>query len=160
MEIRHATINDLAEVARVEAECFPAAEAASAASFAERLRHYPEHFWMMFDGDELISFVNGMVSDDPDLCDEMFADAAMHNPDGRWQMIFGVNTVPARRRNGHAAKLIEWAIEEARQQKRAGLVLTCKEHMLHYYAKFGFVNEGDSESEHGGAKWYQMRLTF
>ena len=31
---------------------------------------------------------------------------------------------------------------------------------FHYYAKFGFVNEGESESDHGGAKWYQMRIVF
>lgn len=42
----------------------------------------------------------------------------------------------------------------------AGLVLTCKEHLLHYYAKFGFVSEDVSHSTHGGAVWYQMRLTF
>lgn len=160
MVIRHATMNDLDEVTRVEAECFPAAEAASRESFAARLEKYPNHFWLMFDGEELISFVNGMVSDEEILADEMFADAGMHNPDGRWQMIFGVNTVPARRRNGYAAKLIEWAIAEAREQGRAGLILTCKTHMLHYYTKFGFVNEGESESNHGGAAWYQMRLTF
>ena len=28
------------------------------------------------------------------------------------------------------------------------------------YEKFGFMNEGISESVHGGAVWYQMRLTF
>jgi hypothetical protein len=39
-------------------------------------------------------------------------------------------------------------------------VLTCKEAKLHYYAKFGFVNEGISSSEHGGAAWYQMRIRF
>jgi len=160
MEIRHATMNDLNEVARVEAECFPPAEAASRESFAARLATYPDHFWLMFDGEELISFVNGMVSDEEILTDEMFADASMHKPDGRWQMIFGVNTVPARRRNGYAARLIEQAIAEARQQRRAGLILTCKTHMLHYYAKFGFINEGPSTSNHGGAAWYQMRLTF
>ena len=33
----------------------------------------------------------------------------------------------------------------------AGLVLTCKEHLLHYYAKFGSANEGVSHSTHGGA---------
>ena len=160
MEIRHATIHDLDEIARVEAECFPPAEAASRASFAGRLEKYPDHFWLMFDEGELISFVNGMVSDEENLADEMYADASMHNPDGRWQMIFGVNTVPARRRNGCAARLIRQAIDEARRQGRAGLILTCKDHMLRYYAKFGFVNEGPSASEHGGAAWYQMRLTF
>lgn len=29
---------------------------------------------------------------------------------------------------------------------------------MHYYAKFGFVNEGVSGSTHGGVVWYQMRL--
>ena len=27
---------------------------------------------------------------------------------------------------------------------------------MHYYAKFGFVNEGVSGSTHGGVVWYQM----
>ena len=160
MEIRHATMNDLDEVTRVEAECFPAAEAASRESFAARLASYPNHFWLMFEDGKLISFVNGLVTDEEVLTDEMFADTSFHNPDGRWQMIFGVNTVPSRRRNGHAARLIEWAIAEAREQGRAGLILTCKDHMLHYYARFGFVNEGKSASSHGGAAWYQMRLRF
>ena len=37
-------------------------------------------------------------------------------------------------------------------------MLTCKDKLLHYYAKFGFVNEGVSASTHGGVVWYQMRL--
>ena len=34
------------------------------------------------------------------------------------------------------------------------------EALVHYYAKFGFVNEGISGSTHGGVVWYQMRLKF
>lgn len=52
------------------------------------------------------------------------------------------------------------AIEDARTQRRKGLVLTCKEALIHYYASFGFENEGISESVHGNVTWYQMRLTF
>ena len=59
-----------------------------------------------------------------------------------------------------AETLLRRAIADARAQGRRGLVLTCKEHLLHYYAKLGFVNEGVSGSVHGGAVWYQMRLTF
>ena len=44
--------------------------------------------------------------------------------------------------------------------KTEHLVLTCKDHLVHYYAKFGFVSEGVSGSTHGGVVWYQMRLTF
>ena len=32
--------------------------------------------------------------------------------------------------------------------------------LVPYYAKFGFVSEGASESAHGGVQWNQMRLTF
>ena len=161
MLIRTASIEDLDAVAAAEAVCFPPAEAASREAFAERLRIYGDHFWLMFDGDKLVSFVDGFVTDEPDLTDEMFEDAGMHNEDGSWQMIFGVTTLPEYRKRGCAGELIRRAIADAGKQGRKGLVLTCKDALVHYYAKFGFVNEGLTEkSVHGGAAWNQMRLTF
>ena len=130
MKIRTATMADLAAVAAVEKACFPPAEAATADEFRDRLAHYAAHFWLLFD------------------------------EKGAWQMIFGVNTLPSCRRHGYAGKLLEAAIVDARQQGRQGLVLTCKDKLLPYYAKFGFQNEGVSASVHGGVTWYQMRLTF
>ena len=84
----------------------------------------------------------------------------MHEEQGDWQMIFGVNTIPAYRRCGLAEQLLKRAIADAKAQGRKGLVLTCKDKLIHYYAKFGFVNEGVSASVHGNVTWYQMRLTF
>ena len=160
MEIRTATFKDLDAVSAVEAACFPAAEAATPAEFAERLRHYGGHFWLMFDSEKLIGFVDGMVTDKADLSDDLYAQASLHDENGAWQMIFGVNTLPEYRRQGVAAALLERAIADAKAQDRKGLVLTCKDKLVHYYAKFGFVSEGVSESTHGGVVWYQMRLTF
>jgi predicted GNAT family N-acyltransferase len=94
------------------------------------------------------------------MCDEMYEDAEMHDPKGAWQMIFGVDTIPSYRRRGCAEQVLNRVIEDTRKAGRKGLVLTCKEHLVHYYAKFGFVSEGVSESTHGGVRWYQMRLTF
>ena len=51
-------------------------------------------------------------------------------------------------------------IADAKAQGRKGCVLTCKDKLLHYYGKLGFVNEGVSQSTHGGVVWYEMRLTF
>ena len=160
MNIRTATLNDLDAVTAVEAACFPAAEAASKEEFAERLRYYGSHFWLMLDGEKLIGFVDGMVTDKADLSDDLYAQASLHDENGAWQMIFGVNTLPEYRRRGVAAALLERAIADAKAQGRKGLVLTCKDKLVHYYAKFGFVSEGVSESTHGGVVWYQMRLTF
>ena len=160
MLIRTATMKDLEAVAAVEAECFPPAEAATKEAFAKRLEYYGNHFWLMYDGDKLISFVDGFVTDEADLTDEMYEKAELHNEHGAWQMIFGVNTVPSYRKRGCAGELIKRAISDAKAQGRKGLVLTCKDRLIPYYAKFGFVNEGVSESVHGNAVWNQMRLTF
>lgn len=161
MKIRTATMDDLDVIAGVEAECFPTAEAATKEEFAERIQYYGDHFWLLFDEEKLVAFVDGFVTNAADLTDEMYAKASMHEEDGAWQMIFGVNTIPAYRKRGLAGKLIERAIEDAREQGRKGLVLTCKDHLVNYYAKFGFENEGVSEnSTHGNATWNQMRLTF
>ena len=160
MLIRTATMEDLEAVAAVEAECFPPAEAATKEAFAKRLEYYGNHFWLMYDGDKLISFVDGFVTDEADLTDEMYEKAELHNEHGAWQMIFGVNTVPSYRKRGCAGELIKRAIADAKAQGRKGLVLTCKDRMVPYYAGFGFIHEGVSESVHGNAVWNQMRLTF
>ena len=161
MTIRTATIEDLETVSAVEAECFPPAEAATKEEFEKRLTHYGKHFWLMFDGDKLIAFVDGFVTDEADLTDEMYEKAEMHRENGDWQMIFGVNTIPAYRKKGYAGELIKRAIADAREQGRKGLVLTCKDHLVSYYAGFGFENEGISDkSTHGDAAWNQLRLRF
>ena len=160
MEIRKGTLKDLEAIAAVEAACFPAAEAATAEEFAGRLQQYGDHFWLLWEGKRLLAFVDGFCTDWPDLTDEMYADASLHRENGAWQMIFGVNTIPACRRQGYVGQLLQQAIADARAQGRKGLVLTCKEALVHYYAKFGFVNEGVSGSTHGGVVWNQMRLKF
>ena len=160
MEIRKATIEDLDAITALEAACFPAAEAASRESFKKRLEVFADRFWLLWEGDRLVSMVNGMVTDREELVDEMFADATIHQADGKWQMIFGVATHPEYQRRGLAAQVLQRAIADCKAEGRKGLILTCKEQKLHYYAKFGFVSEGVSVSEHGGALWYQMRLEF
>ena len=160
MKIRNATIEDLRSITDVEARCFPKAEAATEEDFEKRLNMYPNHFWLLEDDDTLVGFVNGMVTDEDMLRDEMFENASLHNEDGSWQMIFGVNTIPEYRRQGCAAKILNKVISDAKDQGRKGLVLTCKDKLVHYYEKFGFKNEGLSDSTHGGAVWYDMRLTF
>ena len=160
MKIRTATIADIDAIAKVESLCFPQAEAATREQIAERVKAYGNHFWLMLDEGKLIAFVDGMVTDEADLTDEMYEKADMHNEQGQWQMIFGVNTIPEYRRNGYAGELIKRAIADAKEQGRKGLVLTCKDKLVRYYAKFGFENEGVSESEHGNVVWNQRRLEF
>lgn len=188
MRIRHATMADADAIAAVEAECFPAAEAATADEVRDRLSVYPDHFWLMVDDGSdddvnghdgsdhggghdddhadatavadgrLVAFVNGFATNEPDLTDAMYADAAMHDEHGAWQMIFGVDTAPDYQHRGHATRLLRRVIDDARLQGRSGLVLTCKDRLIGFYARLGFKNEGISGSTHGDVVWYQMRL--
>lgn len=155
--IRKGTILDAEALAAVEAQCFPKAEAATAEQIRERLSSYPNHFLLMYADDTLVGFIDGMATDDKDLADEMYADASLHNEKGAWQMIFGLNTIPAYRCLGLAGKLIEAFQQQVKEEGRQGIVLTCKDRLVHYYAKFGFENEGKSDSTHGDVLWYQMR---
>ena len=158
--IRNATMEDLFEVAAVEAECFPVSEAAMASEFRGRIACYGGHFWLLFEDERLVSFVDGMVTDQEDLTDEMYERAELHQEAGEWQMIFGVATDPAEQGKGYAAALMRRVIADTKSQGKKGLVLTCKERLLSFYGQFGYRNEGVSGSEHGGAVWYEMRLTF
>lgn len=161
MQIRKATSADLERLTAVEQVCFPPAEAARKEDFARRLAVYPQHFWLLEDEDgTLVGFINGMATDEPLLRDEMYENADLHRENGAWQMIFGVNTVPDYRRQGCAAQLMERVISDAKAQGRKGCVLACKDKLVHYYEKFGYQNEGVSQSTHGGVVWYDMRLTF
>ena len=162
MKIRNAAMYDINEITADESACFPEAEAATREEFEKRLAHYADCFWLMTDDNgKIISFVDGMATDRRNLTDEMYENAAMHNENGAWQMIFGVNTLPEYRRHGYAGTLLRCAIDDAKQQGRKGLVLTCKERLIPYYAKFGFKDEGVSDkSTRGNVVWHQMRLVF
>lgn len=72
----------------------------------------------------------------------------MHREEGQWQMIFGVATLPEYQKMGCASKLMERVIADVKRGRK-GIVLTCKESLIPFYERFGFVNEGKSMSKHG-----------
>ena len=158
--LRKGSMEDLFAVSYVEKECFPPLEAATEESFRERLQSYGNHFLLLYKGDQLISFVDGFCTKEENLTDLMYEDASLHDEEGSWQMIFGVNTVPAYQRRGIASKMLEEFIRMAKEEGREGLVLTCKKEKIPFYARLGFSLEGLSDSVHGNVEWYQMRLRF
>lgn len=162
LTIRHVTVDDADELSAIESACFPPAEAASATAIRERLAVHPECFWLLCDAGSgvIISFINGFATDDRDLDDDMYDEPSRHDPHGAWQMIFGVDTAPAWQHRGFASRLMRHVIADARAAGRKGLVLTCKDRLIGFYARFGYADEGISDSTHGDVVWHQMRLAF
>lgn len=161
MNIRHAVMNDLEILAAIEEASYPEAEAASIESIKKRLAQFPSCFWILEnDNKEIVSFINGMLTNREDLTDDMYVHPQIHDADGCWLMVFSVVTNPKYRGNGYAGILMKQVIEDLRMEKRKGIVLTCKEKLIRFYSQFGFQNEGISASVHGNVTWYQMRLLF
>mgnify|MGYP001051621334 CR=1 FL=1 len=158
MKLRIATLTDLDAITALENTCFPPNEAATRNSFIKRLQSFPDHFWVLEIEGQLIGFINGMVTNNETIIDEMFAQANLHNDEGKWQSIFGLAVDPAFRKHGYAGKLIHHFIEKARADKRTGVTLTCKEYLVPYYEKFGFTDRGISASVHGGEVWHDMTI--
>lgn len=158
--IRTAVPEDLDQVVQVEAACFPAAEAADRESLKERLEAFGESFLVAVADGQVIGFINGAVTDERTIADEMFEDISLHHPDGAYQSIFGLDVTREYRHRGVASRLMRAMIETARRQGRKGLILTCKDRLIGYYETFGYVNMGVSKSVHGGAVWYDMILEF
>ncbi len=159
--IRNVKIEDLDQVTEVEALCFPTAEAAVEASFRQRIETFPDSFFVAEDENgRIIGFINGCVTDERTIRDEMFEDSGLHRPEGLYQSVFGLDVIPEFRRQGVAADLMNRLMQEAKARGKKGMILTCKDRLIHYYEKFGYKNMGVSASVHGGAVWYDMLLEF
>ena len=160
MRVVHAQKNQLDELFAIESAGFPSEEGASRASLKARLAVAPELFWLLYDGTTLVGFVDALAWDRKDLDDALYADASLHQKNGDWVMILGVNTIARYRHKGCGSLLLRQVIEDCKVQKRKGIVLTCKEALLPFYQEVGFQDEGTSSSTHGGVIWHQMRITF
>ena len=158
--IRNAKKEEAALLAQIEAECFPAAEAASKQDIEARMDVFEDCFFVAETNGKIVGFINGAVAKEASLPDQMYHDASLHDPNGAYQTVFGLDVLPAYRRNGIAGRLLERMIHHARECQRKGVVLTCKDHLVHYYAGFGFKHCGVADSTHGGAKWNEMKLLF
>ncbi|MBS5949877.1 MAG: GNAT family N-acetyltransferase [Clostridium sp.] len=160
MEIREATKEDLEEIIIIESKCFPEAEAAKEEDFRNRYSAFKENFFVAVKNEKVIGFINGCTTDNPELPDELYHNTKLHNPSGDYQTVFGLDVLPEYRNSGVASELLKHFIKISKERGKKGMVLTCKDHLVHYYEKFGFTHVRVSDSSHGGAKWNDMRLLF
>ena len=158
--IRSVTPADLDILTDIEAQSFPEAEKATRESFEKRLAVFSDHFLILEDAGRPVGLIDGMVTDQRTITDDLYEDATKHNPKGRYQSVFGLAVIPEYRRRGCGTMLLRAFVEYARGQGREGVIVTCKEHLIDFYGASGFRKVGLSASVHGGARWYDMELIF
>lgn len=155
--IRNVKMEDLPEIAIIESLCFLEEEAATIETFAKRIQFIPDSFFVAEMEGVIVGFVNGPVIETPYITDDLFRGEIKANPlTGGNQSVLGIAVTPHFQTRGVAAALLAHIEEVAEANKRKSITLTCKENLIGFYDKYGYVNKGVSKSEHGGVTWYNM----
>lgn len=160
-QIRTVRPEDLDQVCKVENRCFPEAEAATREAFASRIRLFPQRFFVAEQSQgKIIGLINGCCTDRPVLEDRLYERDCPHSLEYPWQTVFGLAVDPNYQHQGIASALMAKLVDAAKAGGQAGVILTCKKEKIGFYESMGFVCRGESQSQHGGAVWYDMQLDF
>lgn len=156
--IRNAQMDDLDRLMEIERLTFPPAEAAAPDVFAYRIKHFNKWFHVAVADDQIVGLINGRLTELDCIKDELYEPSGSSS--GCNFALLCVETDPAWQKRGVAEKMIRHCIEQAKRAGVGSMLLACKDGLVAYYQKFGFINKGVSSSVHGGAVWNDMELTL
>ena len=143
MIIRHARTNDWTDVVRIEQENFSPEEAATPEAIAERLG-------------TVADYIEGPVISERYLTDDLFYKVTPNASQGGYIAVTSLSISKDFKRQGVGTSLIAVFKDLAIAQKRQGISLTCHDYLITYYEMNGFIDEGESKSNHGDSIWYNM----
>ena len=156
VSLRKVQPSDLEQLILIENEGFSIEEAATKEAFIERIQLIPDTFIVAEKEGEIRGYINGPIIDQPYITDDLFEKIKENPKRGGYQSILGLAVSEQARNQGIAKILIEKMEELVEENERLGITLTCKQELVSFYEKCGFVNHGMSESQHGGVSWYNM----
>ena len=158
--IRHVLPRDLDECFLVEISGFPPEEAATRGTIKLRLETFPQGFLVAQMDGRVVGMLNSGATDKQDISDEELKQLIGHDPNGKNMVVFALVILPEFQKRGIAQQLMTRFVEEARARKKKNVLLLCKQHLIAYYERMGFVHLSLSRSMHGGAEWHEMRLAL
>ena len=156
ISLRRVHADDLEKLLLIEDEGFSKEEAATKEAMKERIQAIADTFIVAEKDGEILGYINGPIIHQLYITDDLFETIEENPKTGGYQSILGVAVSKRARKQGIARILIEKMEELVEENERQGITLTCKEELVSFYEKLGFVNHGLSESKHGGVSWYNL----
>lgn len=146
------------EAAKIEEICFPPNEACKPEIMIQRAELFAETFLVAIEKEtgKMVGFINGLATNEGNLRDEFFTNPFLHEPDGMYVMLLGVDVLPEYRGRGIARAMMAEYVRREKEKGRVAIVLTCLESKISMYEKFGFFDCGISASSWGGESWHEM----
>lgn len=156
MNFRNVTEADLSTIIELKNEGFTPEEAATPEATEQRIEIIPDTFIIAEQDGEIAGYINGPVIPQKYITDDLF-EIINPNPDiGGYLSVLGLVVSKSHQGQGIAGQLLSQFENLARQHSRLGVTLTCREEIVPFYEKYGYTNEGLSDSQHAGIKWYNM----
>ena len=150
MVLRKVIMQDLDQIIALENIGFSPEEAATPEALKLRIVQIQETFIVAEKNDEVIGYINGPVIKERYISDDLFKNVPANIS------VLGLVVAPNYQGQGIAGRLLNYFENLAKNQHRHGVTLTCRESLISFYEKYGYRNEGVSESCHGGIKWYNL----
>jgi predicted N-acetyltransferase YhbS len=157
MKIRHVTPGDLNYIMAIENANFGDI-ATSFDAMMERVITTTDTFLIAVEDetDQVVGYIEGPVVSKPRVTDDLFEHVKKNPVTGGWVAVTSLAVRDDKQGLGIGKSLILALKIDAAKAKRKGIALTCEEHLIPYYEKAGFVNQGKSDSTWGGHVWYDM----
>jgi ribosomal protein S18 acetylase RimI-like enzyme len=160
LNIRNVNEQDLDRCFEIETVSYAGDEAASREKILKRIIAYPEGFIVLENEREIVGFINSGATHRVELSDEEFKELVGHDPQGRHIVILSVVVHPDYQGKGMAGKLMNNFIDRMKALGKSDIYLICQTELVDMYARYGFVDLGASDSDHGGLSWNEMSLTL
>ncbi len=160
VNIRNVKEQDLDRCFEIESVSYSGDEAATKDKILKRINTYPEGFIVLENDREIMGFINSGATHEVELSDESFKELIGHDPDGSHIVIMSVVVHPAYQGKGMAGKLIKNFIDRMAAFGKSDIYLICQTELIGMYARYGFVDLGASDSDHGGLSWNEMSLSL
>jgi ribosomal protein S18 acetylase RimI-like enzyme len=160
INIRIVNEQDLDRCFEIESVAYAGDEAATKDKILNRIKTYPEGFIVLENDREIIGFINSGATHKVELSDEEFKELIGHDPEGEHIVIMSVVIHPDYQGTGMASKLMNRFTDQMKALGKTDIFLICQPELIDMYARYGFVNLGISDSDHGGMSWHEMSLSL
>lgn len=142
----------------IEISAYEGDEAATLEKIARRIAEYPQGFLLLQRGDAIVGFINSGCAHDVRMSDEEFKQLVGHDPAAPNVVVMSVVVAPEEQGKGYAAMLMRRFVARMREAGKEAIYLMCKERHVALYERFGYRYLKQSESDHGGMAWHEMKM--
>lgn len=149
-QIKLATKDDLENVVKVGEDAFPPHRVASLETEQDRLKLFPEGFFLLTYKGEIVGKSTGLVINDIRSSAELSKpDKELHNPNGPIYYLGSLGIKKAHQRKGLGSTMIQNHIDHAKKLGKKIFRFTSPDDVEGFYAKTGFKRLTDFEAFKG-----------